>query len=99
MKLKIFSVYDCKSASWGLPIFQKTTGEALRSFTDAANDHSSNFCRHSPDYTLFEIGSYDADSGNISQLDSKINLGTALEFKNATPVAPGMPSHLHAVQV
>lgn len=81
MKTKIYSIYDSKAEAYNQPIFVQTKGQALRAFTDEANNPDSNICRHAADFTLFEIGEYDQLTGNIQTYDIKTNLGCAIEFK------------------
>lgn len=63
MKLEIFSVYDQATGAFLQPFFAPSKGAALRSLTDAVNDEKHEFSRHSADYTLFILGSFDDNSG------------------------------------
>lgn len=81
METKIFTVYDSKTQAYLPPFFTRSTGEALRMFETAANNQDHQFCQYSSDYTLFEIGSYDDLTAQITMLESKISLGTAIEYK------------------
>lgn len=78
--LKAFSVFDSKSESYLQPFFSQTTGTAIRSFESAANDHNHQFAAYAADYTLFEIGSFEENSGSYQSLKSHVNLGTALSY-------------------
>lgn len=91
MKLKIYSLYDSKAKAYTNPFYQRTNGEALRSFETAANDPQTDICRFASDFTLYEIGEWDCLSGTITQ-DVKNCLGTGLEYKKDSP----QPSHIHA---
>ena len=62
---KIFVVRDAKVEAYAKPIFVRSRGEGLRSFTDAVNDNTTEFARHPEDYALFEIGVYDDDTGLV----------------------------------
>ncbi len=77
---KIFTVYDSKSETYLTPFFMKTKGEALRGFIDVAQDDKHQFGKHPEDYTLFEIGEYDDVKCTIISYESKISVGTAIEF-------------------
>ncbi|QXP07926.1 MAG: nonstructural protein [Arizlama microvirus] len=86
MKLKLFTCYDSKLEAYMQPFFMTTRGQALRAFTDTVNDPSSIFAKHPEDYTLFEIGEYDDQTGDISMNQAKVSLGIAIEFlKNNKP--------------
>lgn len=79
MLMKIFAIYDSKAAAYLQPLFFKSTPEAVRSFSEAANDPSSSFYRHAEDFTLFELGSFDHESGKVESLMVPHSVTTALE--------------------
>lgn len=79
MRLKVFSVFDSKAAAYLPPFFQATAGMAARVFQDACHDEKHQFNRHAGDYTLFQIGEYDDETGKLVALDKFINLGMASE--------------------
>lgn len=85
---KLFQVYDSKAQAYLGIIETTTTGLALRSFIEAANREDHNFNRYAADYTLFETGDRDDSTGIITNLEAKINLGTALE--HIEPVATAL---------
>ncbi len=78
--MKIFTVYDSKAKAYLTPFFIKTTGEALRQFTDIVNNKEHYFSQHPEDYSLFEIGTYDEQLGQVKQYDSNLMLANATEF-------------------
>ncbi len=80
MILKMFAIYDSKAEAFIQPFFFPKAGLAIRSFASAANNADSDFNKHAGDYTLFEIGSVDQDTGKVTSLDAPKNLGTALTF-------------------
>lgn len=84
MKLKIFTVYDSKMEAYMMPFFLQTRGAAIRAWMDSVNDLNTQFNKHPGDFTLFEIGEYDDETGNVSNYDAKVSIGTALEYKNKT---------------
>lgn len=77
---KVFSVFDTKAGAYGQPWFMDTTGMAIRSFIDAANDEKSQLHRHADDFVLFELAEYDEVSGQFLNLDAPISHGTALKY-------------------
>ncbi len=81
MILKIFTVYDSKAEAYLQPFFMPSAGVAMRAFGDLVNDMATQFYKHSADYTLFEIGSFDDQNAELSHLEAFINLGVGLEFK------------------
>jgi len=87
MTLKIFTVYDLKSETYLPPFCMRSKGEALRSWQTIVNDDQSNFSKFPADFTLYEIGSFDDNSGELVYYP-RISLGSALEFRknNVTDV-------------
>jgi len=77
---KIFTIYDSKTQAYLTPFFNPTTGGAVRSFEEACRDESSTFHKYPADFTLFEIGSFDDNSSQITLLDAKVALGCAVEY-------------------
>lgn len=64
----IYAVKDLAVEAFGTPFFLNSKGEALRSFTDEANNKDSNSAigRHPEDYVLYELGVYDPQDGSIA---------------------------------
>lgn len=85
MKLKIFAVYDTKAEAYARPFFDQSRGSALRSFADIANDSTHPIGKHPGDYTLFEIGEYNDQNGEIKNNDANVALGAAIEFLKERP--------------
>lgn len=80
MLVQIFSVYDIKSKSFGQPFYSLTRGTAIRSFTDLVNDPQTSINKYPDDFTLFEIGTFDDNSGEIlPSSDGKQSVINALE--------------------
>lgn len=79
--LKMFTVYDSQTEAYLPPFCCRSVGEAMRSFEDAANNKDSNICKYPAAFTLFEIGSYDDDKGEISVFEAKKSLALAVELK------------------
>lgn len=67
---KVFSIYDSKVGSYLEPFFVKSTGEAERAIMDLVNKPDHHFNVHSADFTLFEIGSWDEDTGTFALLNA-----------------------------
>lgn len=65
MHLRMYSIFDNKAEAYNTPFFQRTHGEAIRSFETACADPQTDFFKHAGDYALFFIGSFDASSGVV----------------------------------
>ena len=77
---KAFSVYDSKAGFYMAPFFFQSTAEGIRAFFDAANDPQTAISKHPEDYTLFELGAFDDQTGVFTQHEVIIPLGCAAEF-------------------
>ena len=64
---KMFTVYDSKAQTYTPPFFDHAEGRALRTFADCCNDYGHQFGKHPEDYTLFDCGIFDDDTGTITQ--------------------------------
>lgn len=84
MKLQVFAVFDSKAESYLQPFYALAVGAAIRSFSDAANSESHEFHKHAGDFTLFHLGAFDQLSGQFELLPAAINMGTALQFREAS---------------
>ncbi len=82
--LVVFSVFDSKVGAFLTPFFCRNRAVALRSFMSACQDSSSDFCRYSGDFSLFEIGEWFPDSGELHMFEAKLNLGLASQFIDQT---------------
>lgn len=66
MITNMFSVLDSAVKAFLPPFFCRTKGEAIRSFSEAANNKEHQFYRHSADYTLYYLGDFDDASGIVT---------------------------------
>lgn len=82
-KLKMFVTYDSKAESYSRPFFDQNLGSVRRAFSDIANDPQHPIGQHPEDYTLFEIGEYDDQTGQSTMHTAKQSLGLAIEYKKS----------------
>ncbi len=64
--MEIFSVHDSKANAYLTPFFAPTEGVALRQLSSAIKDENHEFNRYAEDYTLFQVGHWDEDTGTIT---------------------------------
>lgn len=83
MLLNVYSVYDIKAEAYLPPFFLRTDAEAIRSFTSASLDENHPFCKHSDDYALFRLGSFDDDDGELVAETIPFKLTTASAVKRS----------------
>lgn len=84
MTKKLFCIYDAKSAVYPHPPFlANQVGEALRSFMDIVNDGKSALALHPEDYDMYELGSFNMETGLISAHSVPKLTAKGLEMVNA----------------
>lgn len=66
MIVHMYSIYDKVTGAFMHPFYARSRGEAIRSFSDAANDEKSQLSRHVNDYSLYIVGEFDDASGVIT---------------------------------
>lgn len=91
MKQKIYAVYDSKAEFYGQPFFQRTVGEAVRSWETVCNDGQSAMSKFPADYTLFEIGEYDQETGKITPHHVLKSIATGLDAKKTAIEQTALP--------
>lgn len=100
MILKVFSVLDTKGDVFMSPFFFPATGQAVRAFSDLANDANTVVCRHPGDYRLTCIGEFDDSTGRLVSYEQIQQLGYAQDYKalgSSVPVGVSNGSSLKAV--
>lgn len=63
MILHAVAVRDLATDSFNRPFFVQHSAQAVRSFSDECNNKDSDIFRHSQDYELWLLGSFDDSSG------------------------------------
>jgi hypothetical protein len=79
MRLQVLAVYDSKAEGFLTPIFTNTTAQATRSFISAAADAGHDFHKFAGDYTLFEIGTFDASDAKFEIHPTPVRVMVAIE--------------------
>lgn len=89
---KVFVVKDAKVEAYGTPFVAQATGAAIRSFSDEVNrtDGESQVAKHPEDFTLFEIGEYDDQTGTMRLYEAKKALGCGIDFLRVAQPAVSM---------
>nr|QJB20664.1 MAG: nonstructural protein [Microvirus sp.] len=68
MQLKIYTLRDAKAEVYHSPFFQKTHGEAERTFNKLVHDEKSMISQYPEDYDLYYLGEYDDQTGTIQSV-------------------------------
>ncbi len=79
--MKVFSIFDAKVSAYMQPFFSRTAGEATRAFADLVGEAQHPVAKHPGDYTLFELGEFDDQTGVLTSHVAPLNLGTALSYR------------------
>lgn len=91
MIVSVFSIYDNKACTFGSPFTFAHVGQAIRAFSDLANDPESMCSRHPADFSLVKIGTFDDDTGTMHPAAHQ-SFGPAAAFKKeAAPLDPQLP--------
>jgi len=77
----IFSVYDSKVSVFSSPFPQPNSAVAIRAFALAANTVGNDLYNYPTDFSLFQIGLFDDETGHLSSI-SHVNHGPASQYKN-----------------
>lgn len=80
--MKLYSVYDAKAERFAPPFLAVTDEYARRMLVLSYRslDDSSPLVVYQADFTLFAIGEFDEDTGTVTPLQVKENLGTMLQI-------------------
>lgn len=74
------TVYDLKAQTYSNPFVSTNTATAIRDFTQAVNDPTTQLNKFPADFTLFEIAEFDDVTGFIKEYDHPLALGLAHQF-------------------
>lgn len=84
MKLTLCTVKDRAADAFGRPMFVRSIGEAIRSFSDEVNRKAEDnqLYNHSDDFDLFELGEFDDNTGLMSLHDQPklVSLGKQVKI-------------------
>lgn len=84
MKMQVFAIYDTKAGYYKQPFMMRSTGEAIRGFTDIANDNQTEIGKHPEDFGLFHLAEFDSDKGTYENKSVPVSLGLAMEYVKPT---------------
>ena len=74
----MIAVKDAKVGSYARPVPVVNAATGVRAFPDAVNDPSTEYHKHPEDYTIWELGSFDDQTGLFTNLDTPIQLANAI---------------------
>lgn len=84
MKMCILAIRDRAIDAFGRPMFMTHSGAAVRGFGDEINKESSEMYAHPDDYDLYELGTWDDNTGafDIHPHPLQIAIGKNLKIRN-----------------
>lgn len=78
MKMKMFAIHDSKAEAFNVPFTLPNEALAVREFTALVNSPDSQIGQFPEDYTLFQVGEYDTQSGKIES--HVLSLGNGRQY-------------------
>ena len=89
-ELKMYSIFDRVSASYGTPFFLVNDAAATRSFNDLVNDPQSSVFRHYDDYSLYRVGSFFPSEGKVEAKEPVFIVGASSLFRDVQSPISGI---------
>lgn len=80
MIIQVFSVFDSKAKVFQQPFFSHNVGTALRSWEQAVAKPDSIFAQYPADFTLFNIGTFNDETGELVKHSEPLNCGLAARY-------------------
>lgn len=77
--IKVFSIFDVKADCYHQLFVMQTRAQAIRAFSDLANDKSTDVGKHPEDYKLVCVGVFDTSTGELMG-EPQESLGFATEW-------------------
>lgn len=81
----IFSIYDQKSEHFAAPFLSHNHKTAIRSMLDCVDDENHPFGAHPSDYSLYNLGTFNSDTGLYDLHDSPVCLGNLDQLHKPRP--------------
>lgn len=89
MIYKMLSVFDSKAEAYMRPFFARSTGEAIRGFSDEVNsgNKESALAHHPEDFILYELATWDELSGAVEVYEKPKALNSGIDVKRTAIAA------------
>jgi len=79
MRISLYTIFDSKAGAYLPPFTSVNDATALRSFESAIQQEDHDFNRHAEDYSLWTIGTFDQDKGEL-RVQKLLCIGQALQL-------------------
>lgn len=93
---QVFVIHDSKAEAFLQPFFADKEALAIRMFENAISDPASDFHKYAEDYSLFEIGTYNDNTGMITHQDPIRSIINAVSLRKATPLQLVQPQEIES---
>lgn len=83
MIFQVVAIRDQAASVYSRPFFVPTVGMAMRSFQDECNRQSDDneLWKHPEDFTLWQLGSFDDNTGRFSNLEVPEQIATGKQMR------------------
>lgn len=88
---ELFAIYDCKSETYSAPFPFPNKAVAIRSFVESAGDAATRISKYPADFSLWQVGHYDDQTGKSTNVKVPIDLGSAKVLLGDTVPRDPMP--------
>lgn len=81
MKQKVYSLFDKKANAYLTPVYFNEVGEASRMLATVVQTADNNISRYPEDFSLYQLGTFDQESGKLESLKQPLFVANAVEYK------------------
>ena len=89
MRLNVYAIFDRASGIYDRPWCAHSDQAAIRSFTDIAQDAEHPIGKHPEDFTLFRVGTWQDDKGEMVGESAEKVIGAAEAVAAVRKIEPG----------
>lgn len=83
MNTNLYSAFDSVAEVFHRPFTEVNDKTAIRAFSSSLEDN-----KNKNDYTLYKIGTFDDNNGNIEKTKTPIKILTGFEIKTVSSISP-----------
>lgn len=77
----LVAIKDAKIGCFARPVPVVNEATAVRAFTDAVNDRSTEYFKHPEDYTIWALATFDDQTGLFKNYDVPLQLANAVALR------------------
>lgn len=85
MKVIVVAVFDRALGGFNRPFYVAARGLAVRSFADEVNRPDGDLGKHPEDYELWQLGTWDEESGEFEGFKAKSRIALGSDFVKEKP--------------